>query len=105
MLAEELLDRISLDAVIGRSRRAVRIDVINFIRAHTSIGQGIEHHAMSAAPVIRWQRDVERIAAHAISGQLGNDFRTSLFGVLDIFQNEYAGAFSNDKAVTLGIEG
>src|SRR3546814_14167445 len=47
------------------------------------------------------QGDVIRIAGHAEADQLGVDFCTALFGMLEIFEQQHARAIAEHEAVTV----
>ena len=48
---------------------------------------------------------MEGVAAHAVADNLGQNVRAALLGEFQFFQNQDAGAFADDKAVAVAIEG
>ena len=105
VIAEQPLDRVRLDLVVGRRRCAVRVDVIDLFRADSGIGDRIQHDAVRAVAVFRRQRDVEGVAAHAVSDKFGDDLGAALLREFEFFEHEDAGAFADDKTVAILVEG
>src|SRR3546814_17958733 len=73
------------------------MDVVDLIRIDAGIAQRVLHAATRA--VIARQGDVIRIAGHAEADQLGVDFCTALFGMLEIFEQQHARAIAEHAAV------
>ena len=45
------------------------------------------------------------VAGHAIADDFGDDIRAAALGEFERFENQHAGAFADDEAVALGVEG
>ena len=50
------------------------------------------------------QSHVEGVAAHAVAGHLGVDARTAVPGMLQLLEDEHAGAFADHEPVALDVE-
>ena len=48
---------------------------------------------------------VEGVGGHAVADDLGEDLRAAGFGELELFEDEDAGAFADDEAVAVLVEG
>ncbi len=63
------------------------------------------HHAERSVAIFRWAGDVIRVAAHAVTDDLGQDVRTAPLGIFELFQDQNAGALAHHEAVALGVPG
>jgi hypothetical protein len=75
VLAEQVLDRERLDAIVVRRRGAVRVDVADLPRRDAGLPDGHVHDAHRSAAVLGRRRDVVRISGHAVADDLGVDPR------------------------------
>lgn len=103
MIAERQLQRIGFVLVAQGGRRAVRVDILDVVHVQAAVAQRVED-ASTRAVLVR-SRDVVRVRAHAVTGQFAIDTRAALLGVLVLFQHQNAGAFAQDEAVAVTIQG
>src|SRR5699024_9331904 len=86
-------------------RGAVGVDVVHIGGGQTCLGEGQLHGLGSGLSGGRGAGDVVGVAGGAVADDLGVDLGAPGFGVLQLFQNEDAGAFTHDKAVPLLVKG
>src|SRR5258708_29746544 len=105
MIAKHTLHRTKLNLVAEWRRGAMGVDIVDVLDIHLGPLQGSPHRAIAAIAILGGCRDVMSITAEAITDDLGINLGTALLGVLVFFQNDDAGAFAHDEAVTALIPG
>jgi hypothetical protein len=48
---------------------------------------------------------MKRVAAHSVAHDFGKDWGATTFREFELFQDQNAGAFADDKSIPLAIEG
>ena len=104
VLAEQILDRERLDAIVVRRRRAVRVDVADLLRRDVGLPEGHVHDAHRPAAVLGRRRNVIRVAGHAVADDLGVDSRAARDGRFALFENDHAGPLADDEPIALLVE-
>jgi hypothetical protein len=104
MLAERPLDGVGLRAVSRRCRGAVRINVVDLMRRDAGVPQGVLHHPVCAIAVLRWSGNVKRVAAHAITHDLGENRRSPPPRRLQFLQNQDARALADNEPIAVAVE-
>ncbi len=82
----------------------MKIDIIDILRLHSGIAQGILHHQTCAQPLGVGSSDVVSIGAEAAACHLGIDFRTAGLCVLKLFEHKGCGALADYEAVARAAE-
>src|ERR1700722_16938506 len=103
MIAEDTLDRGGFDSIAQRSRRSVRVDVIDLIRLELGISKRIAHHTKGSVTILSRRRDVERIARHPITFDIRKNARAAALGVFQVFEHENPCAFADYESVARNI--
>eukprot|EP01022_Parablepharisma_sp_SALTPOND_P036185 TRINITY_DN979_c0_g7_i1.p1 TRINITY_DN979_c0_g7~~TRINITY_DN979_c0_g7_i1.p1 ORF type:complete len:1344 (+),score=262.78 TRINITY_DN979_c0_g7_i1:3504-7535(+) len=103
MVAESGLDRVGLVLVAQRGRRAVRVQILHFIRIDTGIAQCIEHAATRTIQV--GCSHVVSITAHAEAQQFSIDLGTTGLGVFVLFEHHHAGALAQHETIAILVPG
>ena len=81
------------------------VDVADLLRLDASIAEGRAHDAVSAIAIFGGLGDVIGVGGHAVAHDFSNDGGVAALGVLERFEDEDAGAFTDDEAVALGVKG
>src|SRR5207248_9321950 len=85
----------------GRSR--VGVNIIDVIDRKPGVLERELHGPRCAFP-IRWRRGhVIGIPAQTVANQFAVNFRVSLFRALEFLNHHNAGAFANDKTVSISV--
>ena len=103
-VADQALDRAELDRV-GHGRGAVRVDVVDVGRRKPGALERGSHAAEGAVAVLGRRGDVIGVAGQAVADDLGIDFRAARLGVLQLFEDDDAGALAHDEAVAVAVIG
>ena len=93
-----------LDRVTGGGRRAMRVDVIDFLGAHLSILEGAQHRARSAIAVLTGSRHMVRVGRGAVAAEFAQKRGLTPARVLFAFEHHHAGAFANHEAVPVLVK-
>ena len=80
------------------------IDVAHLIFPHTGIGQRQFHTPHGALTFFGRSGDVIGIAVHAVTHHLGIDADAPQASMVQLFQHDDAGAFTEDESVTVFIK-
>ena len=80
------------------------VDVADVVWPRPGVGKGGAHAGDGAAAFGMAVGDAESVGGRAVAGDLGVDRRAAPPGVLELFQDEHAGALAHDKAVAQPIE-
>ena len=83
---------------------AVGVDVIHLCGLELRILERVAHDAESAFAVVRGSGEMERVAAHAVSHDFGQNGRAAALGELQLFENQDARAFAHDETIAVAIE-
>ena len=89
-VAEDLLDRQTLDAIIDLGARPMRIDVADIGGRQAAVGERSQKTGDRAAAVRMTVGDSESVSRRAVSRQLGVDGRTPPSGMLVLEELEHA---------------
>ncbi len=104
MVAEHLLDRHRLGAVIELRRAGVRVDVINLFRREAGISERIPHRANARFAARQRRGHVEGVVVQTVTEHFRQNVRAALLRMLQLLDHERRGAFSHDESVALEIE-
>ena len=80
------------------------VDVIDLVGSNSSVGERSSHDPHCAIAVGARRGDVIGVAGHPVSDNLRVNGGPSSEGMLQLFQDEHAGAFPHDEAIALAIE-
>ena len=100
---KHLLDGMCLVQVIVLGRRAMGVDVVDFVRGHPRIGQRQAHRP--GVPVGRGRRGVIGVGGRPIASQLGVDMAAPAPCVLELLQDQDSGSFAQNETVSVLVEG
>ena len=81
------------------------IDVPDGLRGQTGVAQGVLHGAGHAFAGVGGSGHVESVVGSAIAHHFGIDPGAAGPGMFQFFQLQQAGAFTDDEAVAVGVEG
>src|ERR1022692_1374406 len=101
VLAEGTLDRHRLRPVAHLGGRAVRVDVIDLFRNQTGVLKRVAHDAERAVAVGGRRGHVERIRAHPVTHQFGQDSGSARLGEFQFLNYQNAGTFANHETVAI----
>ena len=86
-------------------RRRVGVDVVDLVGRRCPAFSSARRAARTAPmPARRRQRDVRRVGGRAVADQLGQDRRAARLGVLELLEDDDAGALADDEPVAPGVE-
>src|SRR5256885_351158 len=94
----------SLELVVVRRRRAVRVDVADGRRLEPGVAHGARHGAQGAVAVGIGRRHVVGVGRRPIPDDLGVDTSIATPGVLERLEDDDAGALAGHEAVAVGLE-
>src|SRR5690606_27456871 len=89
---------------VDRRGRAVRVDVVDDVGGDAPLAERHAHRADGAFAVLRLAGHVIGIRRDAVARDLAVDRRATLPGVLEVLEDEDAGALADDEAVAIAIE-
>ena len=81
------------------------IDVADLLGQDLGVSERVAHHAHGAVRVLRRRGDVEGVARHAITYQLGEHRSAALAGEAELFQKQDSRPFADNEAVAAAVEG
>ena len=84
---------------------AVGVDVIDIAGIDAGIFKRLRHGVCGGHAVLIGSGDMSAVATDAVPVHFGVDSRAAGFCVLEFFQDQQAGAFAENKAVAVAIEG
>src|SRR5258708_36690556 len=93
----------SFERSADRSRCAVRVHVTDDIWTKAGIAHRIAHHAEAAFMLRSRLGHVVCVAAHAVANDFSQDGSFALASVFQLFKDQDARAFADDKAVAVLI--
>src|SRR5262249_32492414 len=105
MALETVMDGDGFGDIPERSRRAVRVDIVDLIEVELRIADRVLHGAHRALAVLAWRWHVMRVRAHAVTGELAVDLGAAPLRVLQLLEDHHPGAFAEHEAVTVHIPG
>src|SRR5579859_7101827 len=89
--------------IAQRSRSTMGVDVIHLVRIYARITHGIYHPAGRALSIFAWSRNVVRIGAHTIPGQLAINPGAPCLRVLQFFEHQYTGPLAQHESVAIDV--
>ena len=102
VFAEEFAHSAGFVDVAHGGRRAVCIEVVNVLRLQTGV---VERHLHGANGAVRSRRrDVIGVTRKTITCEFAVDLGAAGNGVVIVFENKQAAAFTHHKAVTINVE-
>src|SRR5262249_20953206 len=104
VVSECALDGDCLNAVAGRRRRPVNIDVVDPGWGDCGVVDCLQHDAPCALSILRWRGYVERVACHSVADNFSVELRTPLAGMLELLENQNACALTDDETITILVE-
>ena len=81
------------------------VDVADGFRPDAGIGERALHDAVGAVAAFGWLGDVIGVAGHSVPHNFGQDAGAAAPGELQLLQDQDSRAFTDDKAVALGVKG
>ena len=81
------------------------VDVAHLLRGHAAVPQGHGHGPGAAAAVGQGGGHVVGVTGGAVAHDLSVDGRVPLLSVLQLLQQQNAGALAHDEAVPLSVKG
>ena len=103
MVPEYGLDRLRFDFIRkGRGRMCVHVPDRRF--RDPRVTNGLFDTIHGAGAVIRRRGDVKGIAGHGVAGQFSVDFGAAPLRVLQFFQHQHAGAFSDHESIPVTVK-
>ena len=105
VFAEEVFNGLGLERVTERRRGGVRVEVVDLLGRDAGDLEGVLHGAVAAFAFGSHAGHVEGIGRQAVADDFGEDLCAAGFGELQIFEDEDSGAFADDEAVTILVEG
>ena len=103
--AEQGFDCREFAFVAHRGRGGVGIQVLNLGCVHAGLAQCLLHGAAGAVAIFGPGGHVVRVGAGAIAHQLGDGCGAACQGMLQLFDDQQAGAFAHDETIAGLIEG
>src|SRR6202521_1282746 len=91
----------SFERIADRSRCTVRVHVTDDIWTQAGIAHGIAHHAEATFMLRSRLGHVIGVAAHAVANDFSQDRSVALPGIFQLFKDQDARAFADDKAVAV----
>ena len=105
VVAKGALDGAELAQIADGGGGGVRVDVADVGGVQLGVAQG-HFHALGGAEAFRMRGgEVVGICGDAVAGEFGVNVRAALFGVLQLFDDDDAGAFAHDEAVAIDVPG
>src|SRR5882762_5187033 len=104
-LAKKVPDGMCLQRVANRSGSAMSVYIIDLVRANASVAHRVAHYAESAFVLGRGLSHMVGVSGHAVAGNFGKDGCAAFLGVLELFQNQDAGALAHHKTVAVLVPG
>src|SRR5580692_8618469 len=104
VVAKNPFEGARFDYIPDRGGGAVRVDVADVFRLELGVLDGGAHDAVCAVAVGGGLRDVVGVAGHAVADDFGEDGGVAFLRVLQGFEDEDAGAFTNYETVAAGVE-
>ena len=102
--AEQGFDCREFAFVAHRGRGGVGIQVLNLGCVHAGLAQCLLHGAAGAVAIFGPGGHVVRVGAGAIAHQLGDGCGAACQGMLQLFDDQQAGAFTHDETIAGLIE-
>src|SRR3546814_19549400 len=84
-------------------RSAVGVDVADVRWVDAGVTDRVAHAARAALAVLAGRGHVERVAAHAETGELGVDAHATRLGALVFLDHQDSGAVAHDEAVAAPV--
>src|SRR6266545_2522222 len=81
------------------------VDIAHFLRLNPGIANRLLHYSDCARACFVGHSQMEGVCGHAITDQLRVDSRAAPFGQLQLFQDQNARAFANNKSVPISFKG
>ena len=83
----------------------MHVDVVDILRLHSGILEGVLHNEFCAETLGMSGCDVISVCAHAASGHLCIDMCAASFCVFKLFEHEGCRAFADYEAIAASAEG
>ena len=83
----------------------MHVDVVDVCGRQPCIVQGVFHHIACPKAFRVWRCNVVGICGHAATHHFAINFGAAGTGMLKVFQDDAAAAFTKDKSVPCGVEG
>src|ERR1043166_3647125 len=105
VFAEDGLNRLSFGDVALRRRSPVGVDVSNLLRLKPSVPQRYLHAARCPFAFRRRRRQMARVRGISVADDFAVNFRSALFSMVEVYEDETASAFSHHKPIALLVKG
>ena len=83
----------------------MHIHIVNLLRAYTRLIDSQLHDLRSANTIRIRRREMVRITRHTSPHELRVNFRTTLFRMLQLLEDQRPGALTDHEAITIPIKG
>ena len=103
-IAEDLLDGLSLRNITNVGRSTMYVDVVDVLRLHASILQGVLHHELCTQTLRMRSGDMVCISTHASTYHLSINLCTTSFCVLQFLENQATRTLGHDESVAASAE-
>jgi len=105
LLSKQISDGVGFESVADGGGGAVGVEVADDAGVEIGVAEGVAHDAESAFVLGSGLGHVIGIGGHAVANDFGEDGRAAALGVFEFFENQDAGAFAHDEAVTVFVPG
>src|SRR4029077_14905818 len=88
-----------------QGRRAVGIDIVDFVRVDRAVAQRADHGAARALAVLARRRHVVCISAHPVTIESAVDLRAALLRVLFVLEHDDPGTLAQNESIAIFVPG
>ena len=103
-VAEHVMERERLGAIVLNGRRPVRIDVANLLGVNSGIGKRARYRARRPPRVRMHIGHTVGVVGRAVPGELAIDVRASPSRPFGLLEDQHAGAFAEHEPIAMPIE-
>src|ERR1043165_5580575 len=100
MISESALNRPRLQLVAQVGRSFVSVDVSDLLRMKLGVLKRVHDHTVTALTLGGGLGDVICVSTHSVTDNFRQDVRAAAACVLQLLQDQNAGAFTDDEAVS-----
>ena len=104
MVAENFFNRNGFAQIVVVRGRAVRVDIVDFLRLETGAFKGKLHTFRLVFAVGRGRGDMVRVVVPAVADNFRVNVRAASLSVLKLFQHDHSSAFAHYKAAAVFVK-
>src|SRR6266545_5271114 len=104
MLAEGLPDGDCFEFVVVGCRGSMGVDVAHFLRLNPGIADRLLHHSDCARACFVGHGQMKGVRCHTVPDQFRVDSRAAPFGQFELFQDQNARAFADNKSIPVAFK-